>query len=40
MQIVQIASTLDPALIQPIINAAAKYKVIHQAFPAKELIFS
>jgi NitT/TauT family transport system substrate-binding protein len=40
MQIVQIASTLDPALIQPIINAAAKYKVIPQAFPAKELIFS
>jgi NitT/TauT family transport system substrate-binding protein len=40
MQIVQIASSLDPALIQPIINAAAKYKVIPQAFPAKELIFS
>jgi NitT/TauT family transport system substrate-binding protein len=39
MQIVQIAPTLDPALIQPIINAAAKYKVIPQAFPAKELIF-
>lgn len=39
MQIVQIASSLDPALIQPIINAAAKYKIIPQAFPAKELIF-
>jgi NitT/TauT family transport system substrate-binding protein len=40
MQIIQIAPTLDPALIQPIINAAAKYKVIPQAFPAKELIYS
>jgi NitT/TauT family transport system substrate-binding protein len=40
MQIVQIASSLDPALLQPIINAAAKYKVIPQAFPAKDIIFT
>ena len=40
MQIVQIASSLDPALIQPVINGAAKYKAIPKAFPAKELIFS
>jgi NitT/TauT family transport system substrate-binding protein len=40
MQIVQIAASLDAALIQPVINGAAKYKVIPQVFPAKELIFS
>ena len=27
-------------MIQPVINAAAKYHVIPRAFPAKELIFS
>jgi len=40
MQFATIASSLDPAMIQPVINAAAKYHVIPRAFPAKELIFS
>ncbi len=31
-------TTLDPRYIQPTINAAAKYKVIPQAFDARELI--
>jgi NitT/TauT family transport system substrate-binding protein len=33
------AVTLDPAQIQPLIDASAKYKLISSAFPAKELIF-
>jgi len=31
---------LDPALIQPVIDAAAKYHMIPRAFSAKEFIFS
>ncbi len=31
---------LDPAIIQPVIDAAAKYHVIPRSFPAKEFIFS
>jgi ABC-type nitrate/sulfonate/bicarbonate transport system substrate-binding protein len=31
---------LDQALIQPVIDAAAKYQMIPRAFPAKEFIFS
>jgi ABC-type nitrate/sulfonate/bicarbonate transport system substrate-binding protein len=30
----------DPVLIQPAIEAAAKYKYIPRAFPAKELYFT
>jgi NitT/TauT family transport system substrate-binding protein len=33
------AAGLDPALIQPVIDAAARYRVIPQAFPAKNFIF-
>jgi len=33
-----IAEYLDPALIQPVIDAVARYKVIDHAFPAAELI--
>jgi len=40
MQYAEIASTVDPGMIQPVINAAAKYHVIPRAFPATELIFS
>lgn len=40
MRYAVVATSLDPALIQPVINMAAKYKVIPAAFPAKELIFS
>lgn len=32
------ADTLDPALIQPVIDATAKYKVIKTTFPAKDII--
>ena len=35
-----VPSGLDPALIQPVIDAAAKYHVIPQSFPAKDFIFS
>jgi hypothetical protein len=31
-------TSLDPKLIQPLIDAAAKYKVIPQAFPATALL--
>jgi hypothetical protein len=31
---------LDPAMIQPVIDAAAKYHVIPRSFPAKDFIFS
>jgi NitT/TauT family transport system substrate-binding protein len=34
------ATTGDPALIQPCINAAAKYNNISRAFPAKDAYFS
>jgi len=33
------ASTLDPRMVQPLIDAAAAYKAIPQAFPAKDLFF-
>jgi NitT/TauT family transport system substrate-binding protein len=33
------ATTSDPSLIQPLIDAAAKYKQIPRAFPAKEMFF-
>jgi ABC-type nitrate/sulfonate/bicarbonate transport system substrate-binding protein len=39
MQYAEIATTVDPGMIQPVINAAAKYHVIPRAFPATELIF-
>ena len=32
------ATSLDPAQVQPIIDAAAKYKLIPRAFPASELL--
>jgi ABC-type nitrate/sulfonate/bicarbonate transport system substrate-binding protein len=34
------AAGLDPALIQPVIDAAAKYHVIPRSFPAKDFILS
>ena len=40
MQYAEIATALDPEMIQPVINAAAKYRVIPRAFPATELIFA
>jgi ABC-type nitrate/sulfonate/bicarbonate transport system substrate-binding protein len=33
-------ATSDPALMQPLIDAAAKYKMISRDFPAKELMFN
>jgi len=33
------ATTADPALLQPFIDAAAKYKMIPNAFPAKDVFF-
>ena len=33
-------ATSDPALMQPLIDAAAKYKMIPRAFPAKDLMFN
>jgi NitT/TauT family transport system substrate-binding protein len=33
-------ATSDPSLMQPLIDAAAKYKMISHAFPAKELMFN
>jgi NitT/TauT family transport system substrate-binding protein len=33
-------TTLDPALIQPLIDAAAKYGIISHGFPAREIIWS
>lgn len=33
------ATSSDPALLQPFIDAAAKYKLISNAFPAKDLFF-
>jgi NitT/TauT family transport system substrate-binding protein len=31
-------TTLDPSLLQPIVDAAVRYKVLTQGFPAKEMI--
>lgn len=39
MKVVPIPSTLATSLIQPVINAAAKYHAIPAAFPAKDMIF-
>jgi NitT/TauT family transport system substrate-binding protein len=36
----QLASSLGPADIQPVIDVAAKYRFIDKAFPASEMIFS
>lgn len=36
---VESATTSDPALLQPFIDAAAKYKMISNAFPAKDMLF-
>jgi NitT/TauT family transport system substrate-binding protein len=33
-------SSLDPALIQPVVDAAAKYGITPRAFPAREIIWS
>jgi NitT/TauT family transport system substrate-binding protein len=33
-------ATSDPSLMQPLIDAAAKYKMISRDFPAKELMFN
>jgi len=33
-------TTLDPALVQPLVDAAAKYGIISRAFPAREIIWS
>jgi NitT/TauT family transport system substrate-binding protein len=35
----QIATSLEPADIQPVIDVAAKYHLIERAFPAAEMIF-
>ncbi len=35
-----IPATLSPALIQPVIEAATRYRAISNSFPAKELIFT
>jgi NitT/TauT family transport system substrate-binding protein len=32
-------TTLDPALVQPLIDAAAKYGIIARAFPARDIIW-
>jgi hypothetical protein len=34
----EIGTTLDPRELQPVIDAAAKYKLIASAFPAREMI--
>lgn len=33
-------TSLDPALVQPIIDAAAKYDMIPHAFPAREILWA
>lgn len=35
-----IGTTLDPRLVQPLIDAAAKYGLIDRAFPASEIVFT
>jgi len=37
---VEFAAALDPRDIQPLIDAAAKYKAIDHAFPAQEMIYA
>jgi NitT/TauT family transport system substrate-binding protein len=39
MSRVDTALELDPTIIQPIIDASAKYKLLPHGFPAKELVF-
>jgi NitT/TauT family transport system substrate-binding protein len=39
MKRVACATTLDSRMVQPLIDAAVKYKTIAQAFPAKDLFF-
>ncbi len=34
------AASLDPALLQPAIDAAAKYGIIPRSFPAREILWS
>ena len=36
---VNAATTGDPALLQPAIDVAARYKILPRAFPAKEAYF-
>lgn len=33
------ATTLDPRLVQPLVDSAAKYRLIDRAFPAGELFW-
>jgi hypothetical protein len=40
MHRISYATALDPKLIQPMIDACAKYKVIPAAFDAKDMIAS
>jgi NitT/TauT family transport system substrate-binding protein len=40
MQRAQFATTLDPAMIQPVIDVSAAYKVIPASYPAAELIYA
>jgi NitT/TauT family transport system substrate-binding protein len=40
MKRVVCATSLDPRLVQPLIDVAAKYKNIPQAFPAQEIFFT
>jgi hypothetical protein len=34
------ATSADPALLQPVIELAARYNVIPRSFPAKEMYFN
>jgi hypothetical protein len=36
----QVATTLEPADIQPVIDVAAKYHLLEKPFPAAEMIFN
>lgn len=40
MKRVVCATSLDPSLVQPLIDAAVKYHQISRAFPAKEILFT
>ena len=40
MNRVDSSTALDPTIIQPIIDASAKYKMLAHGFPAKDLIFT
>jgi len=33
------SQTLDPALVQPVIDVSVKYKALPQVFPATDLIY-